>query len=90
MALEELAECIPATNSTEQTISDKLFTETLNVFLAELPIEKRKIFMQRYWYLRPISEIAEEFAVSESKVKMSLLRTRNKLKQFLEKEGIIV
>ena len=90
LALEELAECIPATNSTEQTISDKLFTETLNVFLAELPIEKRKIFMQRYWYLRPISEIAEEFAVSESKVKMSLLRTRNKLKQFLEKEGIIV
>ena len=90
LALEELAECIPATNSTEQAVSDKLFVETLNVFLEELPIEKRKIFMQRYWYLRPVAEIAKDFAISESKVKMLLLRTRNKLKLFLEKEGINV
>ncbi len=90
LALEELSECIPAGNSTEQAASDKLFIEKLNEFLEELPAEKRKIFMQRYWYLRPVAEIAEEFAISESKVKMTLLRTRNKLKRVLEKEGIIV
>ncbi len=89
-ALEELAECIPDKNSTEQAISDKLFVEQLNAFLAELPTEKRKVFMQRYWYMRPISEIAEDFSISESKVKMILHRTRNKLKEFLEKEGIIL
>lgn len=90
LALEELAECIPAANTTEQAISDKLFVEELNTFLESLSAEKRKIFMQRYWYLRPVAEIAEEFAISESKVKMILLRTRNKLKQALEKEGIMV
>ena len=89
-ALEELAECIPDKNTTEQAISDKLFLEQLNGFLAELPAEKRKVFMQRYWYLRPISEIAVEFSMSESKVKMILHRTRNRLKMFLEKEGINV
>ena len=90
LVLEELSECIPALDSTEQAVADKLFVELLNAFLEELSPEKRKIFMQRYWYLRPISEIAEEFSISESKVKMTLLRTRNKLKLVLEKEGIIV
>lgn len=90
LVLEELAECIPAENNTEQVVADKLFVEALNAFLEELSEEKRKIFMQRYWYLRPVAEIAQEFSVSESKVKMTLLRTRNTLKLFLEKEGIIV
>ena len=90
LALEELAECVPDKNTTEQAISDKLFLEQLNEFLEELPVEKRKIFMQRYWYLRPISEIAEEFSMSESKVKMMLHRTRNLLKVVLEKEGIVL
>lgn len=90
LALEELEECIPDKNSTEQAISDKLFLEQMNAFLEQLPAEKRKVFMQRYWYLRPISEIAEEFSMSESKVKMILHRTRNTLKDVLEKEGIIL
>ena len=89
-ALEELSECIPDKNTTEQAISDKLFVEQLNEFLENLPTEKRKVFMQRYWYLRPIHEIAKEFSMSESKVKMILHRTRNMLKAFLEKEGIFV
>ena len=90
LVLEELSECVPAKNSTEQEVSDKLFLEVLNSFLAELPAEKRRIFLQRYWYLRPVSDIAREFSISESKVKMILLRTRNNLKLVLEKEGIIV
>ena len=87
-ALEELEECIPDKNTTEQAISDKLFLEQINVFLENLSPEKRKVFMQRYWYLRPVSEIADEFSMSESKVKMILHRTRNALKEVLEKEGI--
>lgn len=90
LALEELEECIPDKNTTEQAISDKLFLEQMNAFLESLSSEKRKVFMQRYWYLRPISEIAEEFSMSESKVKMILHRTRNTLKDVLEKEGIIL
>lgn len=48
----------------------------------------RKIFMRRYWYLNSISEIAEDYGVSESKVKMSLLRARKTLSQMLEKESV--
>ena len=88
LVLDELSECIPAADSVEQTFSNKLLVEVLNRFLEELPTEKRRIFLQRYWYLRSVKEIADEFAISESKVKMTLLRLRSKLKQVLEKEGI--
>ncbi len=88
LALNELRECIPAADDTDQIVENSDLTELLNRFLGSMTAETRKIFMQRYWYLRPVKDIAEDLAVSESKVKMSLLRSRNELKQLLEKEGI--
>ena len=90
LVLDELLECVPATESTEQAVEEKLLVEVLNRFLHELPIEKRMMFLRRYWYLSSIKEIAEDYEISEGKVKMTLLRIRNKLKQTLEKEGIVL
>ena len=90
LVLEELAECVPGADSTEQTVNEALLTEVLNGFLGSLPVEKRKIFMRRYWYLSSVKEIATDFGLSESNVKMTLLRLREKLRQVLEKEGILL
>ncbi|MBQ3027554.1 MAG: RNA polymerase sigma factor, partial [Lachnospiraceae bacterium] len=87
LVLDELQECVPAVNSTEQAVEEKHLVEVLNRFTHELPVEKRMMFVRRYWYLSSIGEIAEDFEISEGKVKMTLLRIRNKLKQTLEKEG---
>ena len=89
-ALEELEECIPTIKSTEQEIQDKMLVTILNDFLEDLPIRQRIIFVQRYWYLRSVSEIAEEFSMSESNIKVILFRIRNKLKKVLEKEGVFL
>lgn len=88
VALEELQDCLPAESGVEDIIDDMALTEVLNRFLASLPAETRRMFMQRYWYLRPIKAIAAELGASESKIKMALLRARGELKQMLEKEGI--
>lgn len=90
LVLEELAECVPGADSTEEAVEETLLVEALNGFLAELPAEKRKLFLRRYWYLSSVKEIATDFGLSESNVKMTLLRLRSKLKQTLEKEGIIL
>lgn len=90
LVLDELLECVPATNTTEQTVEENILVEVLNRFLDSLPEEKMKIFMRRYWYMSPIKEIADDFVMSESKVKMILSRSRSKLLQILEKEGIIL
>ena len=44
--------------------------------------------MRRYWYGESIGEIAQRFRLGESNVKTKLMRTRNALRAFLEKEGV--
>ena len=86
--LEELAECIASPDNTEESVEEQVLVDTLNQFLREQSEEKRKMFLQRYWYMNSIKEIAAEWSVSESKVKMILLRLRGELKLRLEAEGI--
>ena len=84
LCLEELAECV----GTVDTITDELALKAaLNGFLGELEGEVRDIFMLRYWYMFSIKEIANRMGKSEGAVKMSLRRTRGKLKSYLEQEG---
>ena len=90
LALEELAQCVPAPDHVERAAENQALTELLDAFLGGLPSETRKIFLQRYWYLCSVKEIAEDLGIGESKVKTTLFRTRNKLKQHLEKEGVIL
>lgn len=89
LALDELATCVSSSDQTEAIIDEMVLTDCLNRFLAALPAEKRKLFLRRYWHFSSIKDIAADFSISEGKVKMSLLRTRNELKQFLEKEGAL-
>lgn len=88
LALDELQECLPSSSSVEKEMDDILLKDALNQFLSELDRENRIIFMQRYWYLCSIKEIAKEHHFTESKVKMILSRLRSQLKIFFEKEGI--
>lgn len=85
LALEELQECI-ADNTSD--IGDlTALQDALNRFLLTLPTETRRIFLKRYWYMSSIADIARDLGISQSKVKMQLLRTREKLKAHLIEEG---
>lgn len=90
LSLEELAGCIPAGRTIDGQLDDRELTQILNRFLSELPVQQRKAFVCRYWYCESIAEISQRFSWSESKTKMLLLRTREKLRQCLKKEGIFV
>lgn len=86
LALEELR--LASAGSMDMIVEEIVLVQTLNRFLAGLSTEARILFMGRYWYLRSIKDIAQRSGLSESKIKMSLMRSRNKLKSLLEKEGI--
>ena len=88
LALDELSEYIPAAENVEQTVDNLVLVELFNRFLASQSKSRRKIFMQRYWYMSSVKEIAAGYGITEGQVKMSLLRTRKALKKFLEEEGI--
>lgn len=88
-ALDELSECVSGTECTESVIEKIIFEDILNTFLTAQSKENRDIFVSRYWFLCSSREIAEMYRISESKVNTSLHRMRKKLKQILEKEGIL-
>ena len=88
--LDELQECMIVQNSTEQRIEQQIITDSLNRCLESLDQESRMIFIERYWYMKPVKEIVQAWQCSESKVKSSLFRTRTKLKIWLEREGIAI
>ena len=84
----ELEQCIPAPTAQVCRISDEGFGELISSFLWKLDEDTRNVFIRRYWFLDSINQIAERFQMSESKVKSMLFRTRNKLRKYLEKEGV--
>ena len=85
LCLDELGECIGEDNPIEDRLA---LRELLNSFLCSLPDKNRNIFLLRYWYMMPVAEIAKRNGISEGAVKMILQRVRDKLKNYLEKEGV--
>ena len=59
-------------------------------FLRSEKPEARNVFIRRYWFFDSVSEIAAQYSFSESKVKSMLFHTRNRLRDYLKKEGIEV
>ncbi len=86
----EMEQCIPAPDDCECRVEDMVFAEAVNGFLKSLNVEKRTIFLRRYWYLDSIADLAERFGYSESKIKTMLFRCRNKLRKYLEQEGYTI
>ncbi|WP_294188363.1 sigma factor-like helix-turn-helix DNA-binding protein [uncultured Clostridium sp.] len=84
---KELEQCLKSSDVGDNLL-DNEFGELISSFLRKEKEEARIIFIRRYWYLDSISDIANKFNISESKVKSILFRTRNKLRFYLEKEGV--
>lgn len=86
VCIDELAECI----GSDELINDKIeLSDLLGSFTKLLSADAKKYFIMRYWYAYPIKTIAKLCSVNVGAVKMSLKRSREKLREILEKEGII-
>ena len=69
-------------------VSDEDIGKLISNFLYTQKEDVRNVFIRRYYFFDSIKEIAVEFSFSESKVKNMLFYTRNKLKDYLIKEGV--
>ena len=85
LAFEELALYLPSRGDDTDALEFRAF---LNRFLRSLPKTARVMFIRRYWYGESIAQIAGALGCSEEKVKSSLFRTRNKLREAMIKEGV--
>lgn len=88
LALEELGDCVSGGESVEEQLAMKELSRLLDHFLRDLPERECCIFLRRYWFVDSTREIALRYQMAEGSVKSTLYRIRQKLRVFLEKEGV--
>jgi RNA polymerase sigma-70 factor (ECF subfamily) len=90
ISLQELEECISHEKSIDDTISAEMLSKEISKFLKTLPEEDCNLFVRRYWHFDSIADIGKRYGLGQSKIKMTLKRTRDKLLHHLEKEGFFI
>ena len=87
--VEELTDCIPTASSVVEEYENGRLSEALNRFLYGMEEERRIVFIRRYFYGQPISQISMELGLREGSVKSILHRSREALRLLLEKEALL-
>ena len=86
ISFTELEDVLPD-NSIMPGVENAEIGKLISEFLNHEKPESRAVFIRKYWFFDSISDIAVRYSFSESKVKNMLYHSRNKLREFLKKEG---
>ena len=87
LSLDELASVLPDGRYAPD-VNDEDVGKLISKFLRTQKEEVRNVFIRKYYFFDSIGEIAERFGFTKSKVKNMLFYTRNKLRDYLIKEGV--
>lgn len=87
-SLEELGDCVSGRESMETELENRRIEQVIEDFLWRQEEEKRNVFLLRYWHFMSVENICRRTGFGESKVKSMLSRTRRRLREYLEQEGI--
>ena len=90
LSLDELSECIPGGETPDEALDYALLTQAIGTYLSGLKPSVRQAFVGRYFFALSLQEIADRQGVTLSWVKTALHRTRQGLREYLEKEGYFV
>lgn len=89
LALEELGECVSMDGDPATQLELEELKQAIGEFLQGLPERERSIFLRRYFYLEKPEQIAKAYLLKKANVRLILSRTRQKLRECLQKEGLI-
>lgn len=90
LALEELKDCVPAREGVQDALEGKELAREIQKFLQTQSQRDRSIFLRRYFGVESIGSVAHRFGLTEANTRKILSRTREKLKNYLTKEGYTV
>ena len=89
LVLEELENCVPAGETPESALSAKELGAAISRFLDTQPRRTQDVFLRRYFFAESTAEIAAAYQMREDNVRLTLSRTRARLKAYLEKGGYL-
>ena len=84
---DELADCLPDRGASTENQAVEHVSGVVNRFLYSQDPEKRHLFLRRYWFGDPVSEIARATGFTGSKIRKMLQRMKKELRQFLDENG---
>ena len=87
MVLDEISNLVSGKDDVEREFNSKELIKAIDTFLGTLPLEKRGMFIRRYWYFDSISDIAYRFGMTENNISVTLNRLRLKLHNYLLERG---
>lgn len=87
VSLSELDDVI-SDDSIDSDITSEEIGKLISCFLRVQKEDVRNVFIRKYYFFDSVKDIAKRYSFTESKVKNMLYHTRNKLKDYLIKEGI--
>ena len=86
---DELEGTLQSNEDLDAAVDGHELTQGIERFLDTLSLQTRNVFLRRYYMSESVQEISEHCGMSVSAVKISLMRSREKLKKYLEKEGLL-
>ena len=87
--LDELAEVLGGREDAEGAVAAKELGEAVSRFVRGLPRREGDVFVRRCFFADTTAEIAKRYGMTENNVKVTLSRTRKKLRIYLESEGYL-
>ena len=84
----ELAASLPEADTPHGQAEAEELGRAISRFLRVQKESARVVFLRRYWYADSVEQAAAHMGWSISKTKTVLYRTRNRLREFLEQEGL--
>ena len=85
VSLSELEDVLADTRETDDA---RMLAMVIEKFIAELDKDQRYIFLSRYYFGKPIDDVANEMGVSRSKVSKQIAYIKQALREKLQEEGI--
>ncbi len=89
LALEELAEILPSSESVEDRMDARELGRAISTFVRGLKKRDGDLFLRRYFYMDTLDAAAAFVGMAPKHAAVSLHRTRKRLEEFLRKEGLI-
>ena len=87
VSFHEFEDYLPDNSITPDADNQEIGKKISDFLRTKSPVV-RAVFIRKYWFFDTVSDIASKYSFTESKVKSMLYHTRNKLREYLRKEGI--
>lgn len=86
-SLNEIDYEISSSYSLDDEFYKNELSNLINEFLEKQDVECQVLFIRRYFLNESVKNLSKRFEMAETNISVKLLRTRKKLKKYLEMEG---